>query len=154
MKDPVFCADSALALWIKWVLFFFFFFYWAHREKLRQSLAWAFHKQQEHVTQPPSSFLTQNTLYYTLKCLWHKKHTHVPSKGKCHANDTFPTRRGIYCGQDKPEGSGYTQTGTFQPSGVFHSWSEFGDRNSKKKKTGTLKKKIVVEQIKPRGSLK
>ena len=52
---------------------------------------------------------------------WHKKHTHVPSKGKCHANDTFPTRCGICCGQDKPEGSGYTQTGTFQQSGVFHS---------------------------------
>ena len=153
MKDPVFCADSALALWIKWVLFFFFFFYWAHREKLRQFLAWNFHKQQEHITQPPSSFLTQNTLYYTLKCLWHKKHTHVPSTGKCHANDTFPTRRGIYCGQDRPEGLGYTQTGTFQQSGVFHSWSEFRDRNSKKK-TGTIKKKIVVEQIKPRGSLK
>ena len=127
-------------------LFFFFFFHWARGEKQRQSLAWNFHKQWKHITQPPSSSLTQNTLYYTLKCLWHKKHISIPSKGKCHANDTFPTRRGIYCGQDRPAGSGYNQTGTFRQSGVFHSWSEFRDRNTSKK--------VVVEQIKPRGSLK
>lgn len=151
MKDPVFCADSALALWIKWVLFFFF--HWAHGEKLRQSLAWNFHKQWKHITQPSSSFLTQNTLYYTLKCLWHKKHTRIPSKGKCHANDTFPTRRGIYCGQDRPEGSGCNQTGTFQQSEVSHSWSEFRDRNTSKKsccRTNKTERKLRVNLTPPR----
>lgn len=67
-----------------------FFFHWAHGEKLRQSLAWNFHKQREHITQPPSSFPTQNTLYYTLQCLGIRNTHTYPQRANAMQTTHFP----------------------------------------------------------------
>lgn len=122
-KELMFCTDSTLVLWINWMLLC-----WYKGKKQRQSPAWEFPQAVEVHCSAAAHSLTQHMLCYTFYCLWHRKCTHIFSKGKCHGNDTFFTRCGISCVCDRPEGSAYNQAGTYLQSGLFYSWRQLGDR--------------------------
>lgn len=145
----MFCADSALALWIKWVPPFSLGS-WGETEAV-PSLEFP---QAAGTYHSATIQFSHKTPSITLSMSWHKKHTHVPSKGKCITNDTFPTRCGICCGQDKPEGSGYTQTLGVSAGGSFipEVSSETGTLQKKKNCCSTDKtgRKLKVNLTPPR----